>query len=89
MLVADRVEGAKAPCTIAGPLCETGDLLAIKREMTTPKEGETIAILSAGAYGYSMASVYNLQPRPAEVTVPEMRLSSRREEYSDLIRLFT
>ena len=89
MLVAERVEGAQAPCTIAGPLCETGDLLAIKREMTAPKEGETIAILSAGAYGYSMASVYNLQPRPAEVTVPEMRLSSRREAYSDLVRLFT
>ena len=89
MLVANRIEGTKAPCTIAGPLCETGDLLAIKREMTVPKEGETIAVLSTGAYGYSMASIYNLQPRPAEVTVPETKLSSRREEYSDLIRLFS
>jgi len=89
MMVAGRVEGTKAPCTIAGPLCETGDLLAIKRDMTMPREGETIAVLGAGAYGYSMASVYNLQPRPAEVTVPDTKLSSRREEYSDLIRLFS
>ena len=89
IMVVDRVEGPKAPCTLAGPLCETGDLLAIKRKMTVPKEGETLAILSAGAYGYSMSSVYNLQPRPAEVTVPGPHLSSRREEYSDLIRLFS
>lgn len=89
VIVADRVKGSEAICTIAGPLCETGDLFAIKRNMTVPKEGETLAILGAGAYGYSMASVYNLQPRPAEVTIPGPLLTTRREEYSDLIHLFS
>ena len=81
-----RVEGPHDHCTVAGPLCETGDLLTIDRWMTLPEEGETLAVLGAGAYGYSMASVYNLQPRPAEVVVPSKRLVTRRDDMGSLTR---
>jgi len=57
--------------------------------MTRPEEGEVLAILGAGAYGYSMASVYNLQPRPAEVVVPENRLITRRDDLDSLTRNYT
>ncbi len=81
---ASRVEGPRERCTVAGPLCETGDLLAIDRWMTKPVEGEVLAILDVGAYGYSMASVYNLQPRPAEVVLPSRRLVTRRGDIGSL-----
>jgi diaminopimelate decarboxylase len=81
---ASRVEGPRDHCTVAGPLCETGDLLAIDRWMTRPEEGDTLAILGAGAYGYAMASVYNLQPRPAEIVVPAGKLVTRREDLESL-----
>ena len=80
IVVADRVEGPKDSCTVAGPICETGDLFAIDRWMTKPREGEVLAIFGAGAYGYSMASIYNLQPRPAEVIVPTKRLVTKRDD---------
>lgn len=88
VVVADRVKGSKDVCTIAGPLCETGDLLAIKRTMTRPEEGEVLAILNAGAYGYSMSSIYNLQPRASEVMVTngKARLITRRETFDDLTK---
>lgn len=81
---ADKVKGPRSACTVAGPLCETGDLLAINRGITTPVEGETLAILGAGAYGFSMSSIYNLQPRPAEVVVPGPRLVTRRDNMDSL-----
>ena len=81
---ASRVEGPHESCSVAGPLCETGDLLAIDRRMTKPREGEVLAILDAGAYGYSMASVYNLQPRPAEVIVPDRELVTRGDDMGSL-----
>ncbi|MBC8223683.1 diaminopimelate decarboxylase [Candidatus Bathyarchaeota archaeon] len=85
---ATRVEGPRDRCTVAGPLCETGDLLAIDRWMTLPEEGDVLAILGAGAYGYSMASVYNLQPRPAEVVVPAKMLVTKREDFEGLARSY-
>lgn len=84
ILVADRVQGPQEPCNVVGPLCETGDLFAIDRQMTRPEEGEVLAILGAGAYGYSMASIYNLQPRPAEVIVPPGRLVTKRDDPESL-----
>jgi diaminopimelate decarboxylase len=81
---ASRLEGPHENCSVAGPLCETGDLLAIDRWMTRPREGEVLAILDAGAYGYSMASVYNLQPRPAEVILPNRELVTRRDDMGSL-----
>jgi diaminopimelate decarboxylase len=88
MVVAGRIEGPQDLCTVAGPLCETGDLLAIDRRMTRPEEGEVLAILGVGAYGYSMASVYNLQPRPAEVIVPKGRLVTRRDDLESLTKSY-
>jgi diaminopimelate decarboxylase len=84
IVVSDRVKGPHDRCTVAGPLCETGDILAIDRWMTRPLEGEVLAVLGAGAYGYSMASVYNLQPRPAEVVVPSGRLVSKKDDLESL-----
>jgi diaminopimelate decarboxylase len=89
VIVANRVEGPQDHCTVAGPLCETGDLIAIDRLMTRPDEGEVLAILGAGAYGYSMACVYNLQPRPAEVVVPAYELVTRMDDLKALTQNYS
>ena len=65
---AARPEGRPAEWDIVGPVCESGDWLARGRTLTLA-EGDVLAILSAGAYGMSMASNYNTRPRPAEVMV--------------------
>jgi diaminopimelate decarboxylase len=54
---------------VVGPVCETGDFFAIDREIPSTKEGELLAITHSGAYGFSMASHYNLRAKPAEVCV--------------------
>ncbi|MBC7131209.1 diaminopimelate decarboxylase [Candidatus Bathyarchaeota archaeon] len=73
---------------IAGPLCESGDILAKDRLLPILSEGDTLAILNAGAYGYSMSSNYNSRPRPAEVLVMNghYELIRERETFQDLIR---
>jgi diaminopimelate decarboxylase len=72
---------------LVGPICETGDFLAKDRKMPPFKPGDLIAIMSAGAYGFSMASNYNSRPRPAEVMVKGKLFSiiRARETYDDLI----
>ncbi|RLI23807.1 diaminopimelate decarboxylase [Candidatus Bathyarchaeota archaeon] len=55
--------------TVAGPICESGDLLAKDRRLPEVEEGDLLAILNAGAYGFSMSSQYNSRPRAAEVLV--------------------
>ncbi|MCK5607633.1 diaminopimelate decarboxylase [Candidatus Pacearchaeota archaeon] len=87
---ASRVEGSQHVCNIAGPLCETGDMLAVKRTMTQPKEGDVLAILNTGAYGFSMASRYNAQSLPAEVMIGHgtYKLIRRRENAADIIKLY-
>lgn len=72
---------------VVGPICETGDFLALDREMPLPKPGELLAVRTVGAYGFSMASQYNQRPRPAEVLVDgaEATLVRRRETYDDLV----
>lgn len=65
----DNPHGKRGIVTIAGHDCESGDLFAPKRNMVVPKEGDLLAILNAGAYGYTMASSYNLWPMPKEVLV--------------------
>jgi diaminopimelate decarboxylase len=72
---------------VVGPICETGDFLALDREMELPQPGELLAIHTVGAYGFSMASQYNQRPRPAEVLVDgaEATLVRRRETLEDLI----
>jgi diaminopimelate decarboxylase len=77
----------RARVDVVGPVCETGDFLALDREMEMPKPGELLAIMTVGAYGFSMASQYNQRPRPAEVMVDgaEATLVRRRETLDDLV----
>ncbi len=72
---------------LVGPICETGDFLAKDRKMPPFKPGDLVAIMSAGAYGFSMASNYNSRPRPAEAMVKGKLFSiiRSREAYEDLI----
>ncbi len=73
---------------LAGPLCESGDILARERLLPKLSEGDLLAVLNAGAYGFSMSSQYNSKPRPAEVLVNKGRyeLIRRRESFQDLLR---
>lgn len=73
---------------IVGPICESGDFLAKDRKIEKVSPGEYLAVMSAGAYGFSMASNYNSRPRAAEVLVKGDRyaLIRKRETYKDLIR---
>lgn len=74
---------------LAGPVCESADYLARDRHLPDLVRGEQLAILTTGAYGYSMASHYNARPLPAEVLVDKdsYQLIRRRETYADLDRL--
>jgi len=72
--------------TVAGPACETADLLCENRPLPRPERGDLLAVGNAGAYGYEMASTYNTRPRPAEVTV-DGDLLRRRETVADVTRL--
>ena len=71
---------------IVGPVCETGDFLAHDRALDL-REGDLLAVLSAGAYGMSMSSNYNTRPRAAEVMVDgaQMHLIREREAVSELM----
>lgn len=72
--------------TIAGPVCETADLLCENRPLPRPARGDLLAVGNAGAYGYEMASTYNSRPRPAEVTLARKTLR-RAETLADVSRL--
>ncbi len=80
--------GKAMPYEIVGPVCESGDFLGHDRQLAL-KEGDLLAILSAGAYGMAMASNYNSRPRAAEVMVDgeTVHLVRRREEISQLFAL--
>jgi len=80
-----KKEGAQALFDIAGPVCESGDILARDRLLQL-HEGSLLAILSAGAYGSSMSSNYNTRPRPAEVLIKGNKTSliRKRELLSSL-----
>jgi len=73
---------------VVGPICESGDYFVKERKIARLSEGDYIAIMSAGAYGFSMASNYNSRRRPAEVMISKNRVSviRTREDYEDLIR---
>lgn len=88
IVVANRLNSAEEETyDIAGPLCESGDLLARGRRLPRISEGDLLAILNAGAYGFSMSSQYNSRPRPAEVMVRdgEYALVRRRETLEALL----
>jgi len=84
-----KLNGRPKKTDIAGPVCETGDCFAHDRAMTTQlKSGDLLAILSAGAYGFTMSSNYNSRPRPPEVLVSNGKFTviRERENYDDLTR---
>lgn len=73
---------------IVGPVCESGDFLAIDREVANVFPGDLVAAMTAGAYGFVMASNYNARPRPCEVLVNDAAwcIVRTRETYDDLTR---
>jgi diaminopimelate decarboxylase len=73
---------------VVGPICESGDFLAQDREMPAFCQGDLLAVASAGAYGFSMASNYNSRPRTPEVMVKgaQVLVVRRRENFADLIK---
>jgi diaminopimelate decarboxylase len=83
-----RENGSLAAADLVGPVCESGDYLARDRELPDAREGDLLAVMGAGAYGFSMASNYNSRPRPAEVMVSGDRWAvvREREHLADLIK---
>ena len=73
---------------IAGPICESGDLLGKDRDLPKLSEGDFLAILDAGAYGFTMSSQYNSRPRPAEILIDKSQAFKIRkaETFEDLTR---
>ncbi|MBN1828387.1 MAG: diaminopimelate decarboxylase [Deltaproteobacteria bacterium] len=73
---------------VVGPICESTDFFAKNRDLDAFKRGDLAAVMSAGAYGFSMSSNYNSRPRVAEVMVidDEFFIIRNRESYDDLIR---
>jgi diaminopimelate decarboxylase len=73
---------------VVGPVCESGDFLATDRELEAPEPGDLLAVMSAGAYGFVMASNYNSRPRPAALLVDgrEHHIIRDRETLEDLVR---
>jgi diaminopimelate decarboxylase len=73
---------------IVGPVCESGDFFALDREMPKLREGDLLAIMSAGAYGFVMASNYNSRPLPAEALVrgDKFAVIRKRQTWEDLVR---
>jgi diaminopimelate decarboxylase len=74
---------------VVGPICESTDFIARDREVAVMERGDLVAVMSAGAYAFSLSSNYNSRPRVAEVLVSDdtYRVIRRRETYEDLVRL--
>jgi len=88
ILVANRLEAPEEEVyDVVGPICESGDALAKDRLLPKVEEGDLLAVLNAGAYGFAMSSQYNSRPRAAEVLVKdgEYRLVRERERFEDLL----
>jgi diaminopimelate decarboxylase len=85
--VIERAERVTAD--VVGPICESGDFLALDRQIVDVQPDDLIAVFDTGAYGYVMASNYNSRPRAAEVLVDGKRFAivTARETYDDLTRL--
>lgn len=80
--------GEKIVADVVGPICESGDFFAKEREILRPQAGDLLAVMSAGAYGFIMASNYNSRPKAAEVLVDGNRfdLVRARETLDDLVK---
>ena len=84
-----RPNGQSMTADVVGPICESGDFLALGRQMDDAAAGDLLAVHDVGAYGYVMASNYNTRPRGAEVLVDGDRFAvvTQRERYEDLVHL--
>ena len=80
--------GRSTVADVVGPVCESGDFLALDRQIDDAQPGDLLAVQSTGAYGFVMASNYNSRPRPAEVLVDgdKFAVITERESYEDLLR---
>jgi diaminopimelate decarboxylase len=88
VLVANKLDAPEEETyDVVGPICESGDILAKDRRLPKVDEGDLLAVLNAGAYGYSMSSQYNARPRAAEVLVKNGKyaLIRERETLDDLM----
>jgi len=83
-----RDQGKTENIDIVGPVCESGDFFALDREMPELREGDLLAIMSAGAYGFVMTSNYNSRSLPAEALVrgDKFALIRKRQTWNDLVR---
>ena len=81
-------EGKTIKIDVVGPVCESGDFFAQNREMPELRAGDLLAVMSAGAYGFVMASNYNSRPLPAEALVrgDKVALIRKRQTIEDIIR---
>ena len=88
ILPVEKRAGESFTADIVGPICESGDFLAKDRKVMKPETGDLLAVMSAGAYGFTMSSNYNSRPRVAEVMVDgdSYTVIRKRESYEDLIR---
>jgi diaminopimelate decarboxylase len=86
--VIEAASPEKAVYDVVGPICESGDFLAKDRELPVVNQGELLAVMGGGAYGFSMSSNYNSRPRVAEVMVKghEFYIVHERETYNDLVK---
>ncbi|HQH12938.1 MAG TPA: diaminopimelate decarboxylase, partial [Candidatus Sumerlaeota bacterium] len=78
----------KIEMDVVGPICESGDFFAKDRPLPSVEQGDLLALMDAGAYGFVMASNYNTRLRPAEVLVKgaEFHIIKKRETYDDLFK---
>ena len=83
-----KPSGKTTVADVVGPICESGDFLALDRQIDDAQPGDLLAVQSTGAYGFVMSSNYNSRPRAAEVLVDGAKFAviTRRESYDDLIR---
>jgi diaminopimelate decarboxylase len=83
-----RSRGRSTVADVVGPICESGDFLALDRQIDDAEPGDLLAVQSTGAYGFVMSSNYNSRPKPAEVLVDGDRFAviTERERYEDLVR---
>lgn len=83
-----RTQAALTVADVVGPICESGDFLAVDRNITETNAGDLLAVMSTGAYGFVMSSNYCSRPRVAEVMVKnnQYHVVKERETYQDLVK---
>ena len=88
ILPVEQAQRETVQADVVGPICESGDFLARDRQMGCPEPDDLLAVMSAGAYGFSMASNYNARPRPPEVLIhgDQIYVIRRRETFDDLVQ---